>query len=40
MKLFLIKILNKILIFINKIFDPKPRYTKDDLRKEIDKLKR
>lgn len=40
MKLRLIKLLNKILIFINKIFKPKQKYTREDLEKEINKLKR
>ena len=39
MKLRLIKLLNKILIFINKIFKTKSKYTKEDLEKEINKLK-
>ena len=40
MKLKLIKLLNKILIFINKIFKPKSKYTREDLEKELNKLKR
>ena len=40
MKLRLIKLLNKILQFINKRFNPKSKYTKEDLEKEINKLKR
>lgn len=40
MKLTLIKLLNKVLGFINKIYNPKPKYNKEDLEKEIKKLKR
>lgn len=39
MKLIMIRILNKILTFINKIYKPKSKYTKEDLEKEINKLK-
>lgn len=38
MKLRLIKILNKILAFINKIFNPKVKHTKEELEEEIEKL--
>ena len=40
MKLKLIKLLNKILTFINKRFNPKKKYTREDLEKELNKLKR
>ena len=40
MKLLLIKILNKILILINKVFKPKARHTKQELEQELNKLKR
>ena len=39
-KLILIRLLNKVLGFINKIYKPKSKYTKEDLEKEIKKLKR
>lgn len=39
MKLILIRALNKMLTFINRIYNPKPKYTKEDLEKEIKKLK-
>lgn len=40
MKLILIRILNKLLGFINRIYKPKSKYSKEDLEREINKLKR
>lgn len=40
MKLILIKILNKVLGFINKVFKPKARHTKQELEEELKKLRR
>lgn len=40
MKLFLIRLLNKILTFINKVFKPKAKHTKEELEQELNKLKR
>lgn len=39
MKLIIIKILNKILGFINKVYKPKRKYSKKDLEDELKKLK-
>lgn len=38
-KLALIKILNKLLSFINRIYKPKAKHTKEDLESELNKLK-
>jgi hypothetical protein len=40
MKLMGIRLLNKVLIKVNTLFNPKPKYTKEDLEEEINKLKR
>lgn len=40
MKLFLIRLLNKILTLVNKIFKPKAKHTKEELEQELTKLKR
>lgn len=39
MKLKLIKLLNKVLRVVNKVYSPKPRYTKEQLLEELKKLK-
>ena len=40
MKLIIIKILNKVLGFINKVYKPKRKHTKEELKKELDTLLR
>ena len=39
MKLKLIRLLNKILTIVNKVFKPKRTHTREELEKELEKLK-